>query len=116
MHIINARLRNREGLHDLHLEHGRIASITPQTTAPTAAPDDLDAAGNLVIPPFVEPHIHLDATLTAGEPRWNMSGTLFEGIECWGERKATITHEDTKARAKKTIQRSEEHTSELQSQ
>ena len=102
--IINARLRNREGLHDLHLEHGRIASITPQTTAPTAAPDDLDAAGNLVIPPFVEPHIHLDATLTAGEPRWNMSGTLFEGIECWGERKATITHEDTKARAKKTIQ------------
>ena len=64
----------------------------------------LDAAGNLVIPPFVEPHIHLDATLTAGEPRWNMSGTLFEGIECWGERKATITLEDTKARAKKTIQ------------
>ena len=104
MHIINARLRNREGLHDLHLEHGRIASITPQTTAPTAGPDDLDAAGNLVIPPFVEPHIHLDATLTAGEPRWNMSGTLFEGIECWGERKATITHEDTKARARKTIQ------------
>jgi cytosine deaminase len=61
-------------------------------------------AGNLVIPPFVEPHIHLDATLTAGEPRWNMSGTLFEGIECWGERKATITQADTKTRAKKTIQ------------
>jgi cytosine/adenosine deaminase-related metal-dependent hydrolase len=33
-----------------------------------------------------------------------MSGTLFEGIECWGERKATITQEDTKTRAKKTIQ------------
>ena len=104
MHIINARLRNREGLHDLHLEHGRIARITAQTVAPTLTADDLDAAGNLVIPPFVEPHIHLDATLTAGEPRWNMSGTLFEGIECWGERKATITQEDTKARAKKTIQ------------
>ncbi|WP_155718190.1 amidohydrolase family protein, partial [Pseudomonas fluorescens] len=104
MHIINARLRNREGLHDLHLENGRIASITAQTGAPTLMAGDLDAAGNLVIPPFVEPHIHLDATLTAGEPRWNMSGTLFEGIECWGERKATITLEDTKARAKKTIQ------------
>ena len=104
MHIINARLRNREGLHDLHLEHGRIASITPQTSVPTPSADDLDAAGNLVIPPFVEPHIHLDATLTAGEPRWNMSGTLFEGIECWGERKATITFADTKTRAKQTIQ------------
>jgi len=96
MHIINARLRNCEGLHDLHLEHGLIASITAQTGVPALMAGDLDAAGNLVIPPFVEPHIHLDATLTAGEPRWNMSGTLFEGIECWGERKATITQEDTK--------------------
>ena len=104
MHIINARLRNQEGLHELNLENGLISSITRQIEAPTLGPDDLDAGGNLVVPPFVEPHIHLDATLTAGEPRWNMSGTLFEGIECWGERKATITQEDTKARAKKTIQ------------
>ncbi|MBC3349827.1 MULTISPECIES: cytosine deaminase [Pseudomonas] len=104
MHIINARLRNREGLHELHLENGLIASIARQTEAPSLGPQDLDAGGNLVVPPFVEPHIHLDATLTAGEPRWNMSGTLFEGIECWGERKATITQEDTKTRAKKTIQ------------
>ena len=103
MHIINARLRNREGLHELHLENGLISGIARQTEAPTLGPDDLDAGGNLVVPPFVEPHIHLDATLTAGEPRWNMSGTLFEGIECWGERKATITQEDTKTRAKKTI-------------
>ncbi|KIH85777.1 cytosine deaminase [Pseudomonas batumici] len=103
MHILNAKLRHREGLYDLHLEHARIASITPQTGPLTVGPSDLDAQGNLVVPPFVEPHIHLDATLTAGEPRWNMSGTLFEGIECWGERKATITHDDTKTRAKKTI-------------
>ncbi|MFC3944494.1 cytosine deaminase [Pseudomonas gingeri NCPPB 3146 = LMG 5327] len=103
MHILNARLRHREGLYDLHLEDARIASITPQTGLLAAGPADLDAQGNLVVPPFVEPHIHLDATLTAGEPRWNMSGTLFEGIECWGERKATITHEDTRTRAKKTI-------------
>jgi cytosine/adenosine deaminase-related metal-dependent hydrolase len=104
MHIINARLRNLEGLHELHLENGLISNIARQTEAPTLGPDDLDAGGNLVVPPFVEPHIHLDATLTAGEPRWNMSGTLFEGIECWGERKATITLEDTKTRTRKTIQ------------
>ncbi len=83
MHIINARLRNQEGLHELHLEDGLIRSIGRQTEAPTLNPGDLDAGGDLVVPPFVEPHIHLDATLTAGEPRWNMSGTLFEGIECW---------------------------------
>lgn len=68
MHIINARLRDREGLHDLHLENGRIASITPQAAPPVLTAGDLDAAANLVIPPFVEPHIHLDATLTAGNP------------------------------------------------
>lgn len=104
MRILNARLRDREGLYDIRLEGGRIAAIAEQLMPPAVGPDDLDAAGNLVVPPFVEPHIHLDATLTAGEPRWNMSGTLFEGIECWGERKATITQEDTKTRAKRTIQ------------
>ncbi|WP_434154486.1 cytosine deaminase [Pseudomonas sp. JZ134] len=104
MSVINARLRGQEGLFTVRLQGDRIAAIESQVAfvSPTSA-EILDARGNLVIPPFVEPHIHLDATLTAGEPRWNMSGTLFEGIECWGERKATITHEDTKARAKQTI-------------
>ena len=50
----------------------------------------------LLLPPFIEPHIHLDTTLTAGEPEWNLSGTLFEGIQRWSERKAFLTHEDVK--------------------
>ena len=103
MNIVNARLRGREGLYRLELAGARIAAITAQQAPAEAGPGDLDAASNLVVPPFIEPHIHLDATLTAGEPAWNMSGTLFEGIERWGERKALVTHEDTKARAKKTI-------------
>lgn len=103
MIIRNARLRGRDGLFRLTLRDEVIAAIEPQTDTEALSADDLDAAGNLVVPPFVEPHIHLDATLTAGEPSWNMSGTLFEGIERWAERKATVTHEDTKARAKKTI-------------
>lgn len=103
MIIHNARLRGRDGLHRITLSGELIASIEPQQDAPVIAAGDLDAAGNLVVPPFVEPHIHLDATLTAGEPAWNMSGTLFEGIERWAERKALVTHEDTKTRAKKTI-------------
>lgn len=103
MIIHNARLRGRDGLHRITLDGELIARIEPQQNAPVIAAADLDAAGNLVVPPFVEPHIHLDATLTAGEPAWNMSGTLFEGIERWAERKALVTHEDTKTRAKKTI-------------
>ncbi|MBH3414986.1 cytosine deaminase [Pseudomonas putida] len=104
MNIINARLRGKPGLFRIELNGERIAAIVPQAevVAPVAA-HDLDAGQNLVVAPFVEPHIHLDATLTAGEPRWNMSGTLFEGIECWAERKEITTHEDIKTRAKKTI-------------
>lgn len=103
MNIHNARLRGREGLYRIELDGASIAAITRQPASTTATGSDLDAAGNLVVPPFVEPHIHLDATLTAGEPAWNMSGTLFEGIERWAERKALVTHEDTKTRARKTI-------------
>ncbi|OSN10641.1 cytosine deaminase [Lonsdalea iberica] len=103
MNIINAGLRHQPGLYTLSLREGLIAAIEPQNGQLTAAPEDIDAGGRLVIPPLVEPHIHLDATLTAGEPAWNMSGTLFEGIERWSQRKATITHEDTKCRAHSTI-------------
>ncbi|MDI9727230.1 cytosine deaminase [Stutzerimonas stutzeri] len=103
MNILNARLRGRSGLYRIELDGARIAAISAQQAPAEASEGDIDAASNLLVPPFIEPHIHLDATLTAGEPAWNMSGTLFEGIERWGERKALVTHEDTKARAKKTI-------------
>ncbi|WP_313518094.1 cytosine deaminase [Pseudomonas sp.] len=103
MNIVNARLRGKDGLYRIELSGERIAAIQAQAASSLANPGDLDAAGNLVTAPFIEPHIHLDATLTAGEPAWNMSGTLFEGIERWAERKALVTHEDSKTRAKKTI-------------
>lgn len=104
MNVLNARLRARDGLYTIAIEAGRIDRIDrqPGLAACTNA-GDIDAAGRLAIPPFVEPHIHLDAVLTAGEPAWNMSGTLFEGIERWAQRKATITHDDTKARAHAAI-------------
>lgn len=103
MNIVNARLRGRSGLFRIELAQARIAAIVMQAQELVAAADELDAAGNLVVPPFVEPHIHLDATLTAGEPNWNLSGTLFEGIDLWAERKALVTHEDSKQRARKAI-------------
>jgi cytosine deaminase len=103
MNIVNARLRKRDGLFSIKLVDASIQAIEQQPEHIKAVAGDLDAGGNLVTAPFIEPHIHLDATLTAGEPAWNMSGTLFEGIERWAERKATVSHEDTKTRAKRTI-------------
>lgn len=105
-HIVNARLRSRAGLFTVHWADGLISAIESQPAmlpAPEAGHEGLDAGGKLVIPPLVEPHIHLDAALTAGEPNWNLSGTLFEGIERWAERKALVTREDTKSRAHRSI-------------
>jgi cytosine deaminase len=64
---------------------------------------EIDADGGMVSPPFVESHVHLDTTLTAGEPRWNESGTLFEGIRLWSERKRSVTREDVMERATKLL-------------
>ena len=109
MNLINARLRHVDGLHTLSWENRVFTAITPQTASLTVGAQDLDAQGWLVIPPLVEPHIHLDATLTAGQPEWNMSGTLFEGIERWSQRKQTITLEDTRQRAHATLRMLAEH-------
>ncbi|MBD8215556.1 cytosine deaminase [Erwinia persicina] len=100
--INHVRLPQREGLWQIEIRQGRIAGILPQPAA-CAAGEALDAEGGLAIPPFIEPHIHLDTTQTAGEPAWNQSGTLFEGIERWAERKALLTHDDVKQRARQTL-------------
>ncbi|WP_455818398.1 cytosine deaminase [Pseudomonas cerasi] len=100
--INHVRLPGREGLWQIEIQQGKIVHIVPQPQT-RARGEALDAEGGLAFPPFIEPHIHLDTTQTAGEPAWNQSGTLFEGIERWAERKATLTHEDVKQRARQTL-------------
>jgi cytosine deaminase len=100
MIIQNAALAKREGLWNIHIENGQFTKIEEAGSVDGA----LNVDGKLVSAPFIEPHIHLDTTLTAGEPKWNESGTLFEGISTWSERRKTLTKEDVKQRAKKALQ------------
>ena len=86
-----------ENLVDVAISKGKISAIA--TNLSIEASIELNINGKLVCSPFVESHIHLDSALTAGQPRRNESGTLFEGIEIWRERKATLTVKDVKARA-----------------
>ena len=96
--IRNAALPDgREGV-DVAVEGGRIAEIGRGIDAP--ARETLALDGWLVTPPFVDPHFHLDSTLSAGRPRVNRSGTLLEGIEIWGDLAPTLTAEDVKRRAR----------------
>ena len=59
----------------------------------------IDATGDLISPPLVDPHFHMDATLSYGKPRINASGTLLEGIGLWGELKQVMTQDEVIARA-----------------
>ncbi|TJW21640.1 MAG: cytosine deaminase, partial [Mesorhizobium sp.] len=82
---------------DIGIAGETIAAIEPQLQG--AARSEVDARGNLVSPPFVDPHFHMDATLSYGIPRINASGTLLEGIALWGELKPLLTHEAVRDRA-----------------
>jgi len=82
---------------DIGIAGGTIRAIEPGIQA--EAGRIVDASGNLVSPPFVDPHFHMDATLSYGIPRINASGTLLEGIALWGELKPQLTHEAVKERA-----------------
>lgn len=103
MKIINARLRHCSELFTLTIQNGTWSHIEQQTTLIRDSSASLDAQSQLISLPFIEPHIHLDAALTAGEPNWNMSGTLFEGIQRWSERKPMLSSEDIRHRAYKTL-------------
>lgn len=82
---------------DIGIQAGRIVAVQP--ALPAQAGREIDAAGQLVSPPFVDAHFHMDSTLSYGLPRVNASGTLLEGIALWGELKPLLTQEALVQRA-----------------
>ncbi|MEM6663231.1 MAG: amidohydrolase family protein [Pseudomonadota bacterium] len=97
--VKNAALTSGQTGMDIACKDGRIAAVEAGITA--EAGEVLDADGYLISPPFVDPHFHMDATLSLGTPRMNASGTLLEGIALWGELKPIQTVDDIVARALK---------------
>jgi cytosine deaminase len=76
---------------DIGIDDGRFVAIEPGLAA--SGREEIDAAGRLASPPFVDAHFHMDATLSLGLPRLNASGTLLEGIALWGELKPDLTQQ-----------------------
>lgn len=95
--IRQAALSGRVEPVDVGCENGKIVAIEAALEASAAT--EIEAHGQLLIPPFVDPHFHMDATLSLGRPRMNVSGTLLEGIALWGELKPIQTVEDIYERA-----------------
>ncbi len=95
--VKNATLPDGRGGMDIACTGGLITAIEAGINA--EAGEVIDAGGHLVSPPFVDPHFHMDATLSLGTPRMNISGTLLEGIALWGELKPVQSIDDIIARA-----------------
>lgn len=89
--IHNATLPDGRTHMSVAVQDGRITEVSPGLLAP--AHETLDAQGQLLSPPFIDAHFHMDATLSYGMPRVNASGTLLEGIAVWGELKPLLTQE-----------------------
>ncbi len=98
----HVQLHRRSGLVDIAVLDGRFVKVASELPADSGQ-RELDADGKLVVPPFIDAHVHLDAVLTVGQPRYNSTGTLLEGIQIWSERKPSLTHEDVKRRATEEI-------------
>jgi cytosine deaminase len=95
--IRNVALPDGRTGQDVLVDAGHIVDVAPRLDAQAARM--LDGGGQLLAPPFVDAHFHMDSTLTYGMPRVNRSGTLLEGIALWGELKPTLTREAIVERA-----------------
>jgi len=89
--IHNATLPDGRHTMSVAVQDGTIVEIAAGLQTP--AHHSIDAQGQLLSPPFVDAHFHMDATLSYGLPRVNQSGTLLEGIALWGELKPLLTQD-----------------------
>ena len=97
--VKNASLPDGRAGIDIAGKDGLITAVENNIHA--EAKETIDASGRLLAPPFIDPHFHMDATLSLGTPRLNKSGTLLEGISLWGELKSIQTVDDVIARSLK---------------
>ncbi len=95
--VRNAKVVHHKEFVDIGIKDALIKVVQP--TIAESGEKEIDACENIVIPPFVDSHFHMDATLSLGQPRLNESGTLLEGIKIWGELKPHLAAEAIKKRA-----------------
>ena len=100
--FINANIYRNEDATEILVEKGVITQIGKNLPM---AEEEIDLKGRLVVPPYVDAHLHLDYVYTGrNDGATNDTGTLFEGIARWHDVKKHQTYEDAKERALRGIQ------------
>ncbi|MSO42379.1 MAG: hypothetical protein EXQ70_10885 [Solirubrobacterales bacterium] len=100
--IRNAALRGREGRWDVAIEEERIAAV--ETKVDAAAELELDAEGRLLVPAFVNAHMHFDKCMLGDVMRPNESQTLPEAIQITWDHKRNYTPEEIADRAAPVVE------------
>lgn len=100
--FFNAKIYRNETATEMMVENGKITHIGVDLPK---CEEEIDLGGKLVLPPYVDPHLHLDYVYTLSElgQEGAGSGTLFEAIELWPKFKETLTVESVKRLAMKGI-------------
>ncbi len=100
--FFNAKIYRNDAATEIIVENGKISQIGSNLAK---CEEEIDLKGKLVMPPYVDPHLHLDYVYTLSElgQEGAGSGTLFEAIELWPKFKETLTVESVKKLALKGI-------------
>ena len=88
-----------EGLFHINLDDGKIVNIGKEVQE--ESDEKIDAMGNLVVPTFVEPHIHLDKVLLAEKLR--ESGSISEARQMVRDAKKSFTLGEVRDRIERVI-------------
>lgn len=98
----NAVIYRHQGASEILVDQGVIKAIGNDLGH---ADEVIDLGGNLVVAPYVDPHLHLDYVYTLSElgQEGAGSGTLYEAIEMWPKFKETLTVDSVKKLALKGI-------------
>lgn len=100
--IRNARIRGQDTRVDIAVDRETIGAVGPKLAGKGAK--EIDAAGNLVAPGFVNLHLHADKSLLGEVMRPNVSGTLPEAIEITNEFKRAYDPKEVAERAGRVIE------------
>jgi len=106
--VRQATLPGRPGRHDVIVVDGVIRAITP--SAGVVAGAVIEAEGRLLIPAFVDAHLHVDKTFVMDRVGFTGGNlTVDEAVAAMQAVKAQYTEDDLVARGRRTFERALRH-------
>ena len=89
MLIKNVKLAEKNENVDLRITDGKFVAIQAGLK-PNENEQVINGNGNLALPPYIDSHVHLDTTMTAGQPQGRNAGCCGIAAGCFSARRNFI--------------------------